>query len=112
MESTEELPLNDKLRQHWASLCKYPAMDLVGQGYSMIVSIPAAELYLWDVLTTVSALYPEVVETEVTHAKVITDGLRAGSFDRDPNGREVTLVTKAHKDLFFKKMDEILERTK
>ena len=112
LESTEELPLNDKLRQHWASLCKYPAMDLVGQGYSMIVSIPAAELYLWDVLTTVSALYPEVVETEVTHAKVITDGLRAGSFDRDPNGREVTLVTKAHKDLFFKKMDEILERTK
>ena len=112
LESTEELPLNDKLRQHWASLCKYPAMDLVGQGYSMIVSIPAAELYLWDVLTTVSALYPEVVETEVTHAKVITDGLRAGSFDRDPNGREVTLVTKAHKDLFFKKMVEILERTK
>ena len=43
---------------------------------------------------------------------MITDGLRAGSFDRDPNGREVTLVTKAHKDLFFKKMDEILERTK
>lgn len=112
LESTEEVPLNDELRQHWASLRKYPAMDLVGQGYSMIVSLPSAELYLWDVLTTVSALYPEVVETETVHAKVITDGLSAGSFIRDPNGREVTLVTKANKDLFFKRMDEILERTK
>lgn len=112
LESTEELPLNDELRQHWASLRKYPAMDLVGQGYSLIISIPSAELYLWDVLTTVSALYPEIVETETAHAKVITDGLRAGSFDRDPNGREVAIVTKAHKDLFFQKMDEILERTK
>lgn len=110
LESTEELPLNDELRQHWASLRKYPAMDLVGQGYSLIISIPSAELYLWDVLTTVSALYPEVVETEKTHAKVITDGLSAGSFVRDPQGREVELVTKANKELFFRKMDEILER--
>src|SRR5699024_7590866 len=30
LESTEELPLNDELRQHWASLRKYPAMDLIG----------------------------------------------------------------------------------
>ena len=110
LESTEELPLNDELRQHWASLRKYPAMDLIGQGYSLIVSIPSAELYLWDVLTTISALYPEVVETETAKARVITDGLSAGSFVRDPKGREVTLVTKANKDLFFQKMDEILER--
>ena len=110
LESTEELPLNDELRQHWASLRKYPAMDLIGQGYSLIVSIPSAELYLWDVLTTISALYPEVVETETAKARVITDGLSAGSFVRDPKGRKVTLVTKANKDLFFQKMDEILER--
>ena len=110
LESTEELPLNDELRQHWASLRKYPAMDLIGQGYSLIVSIPSAELYLWDVLTTISALYPEVVEPETAKARFITDGLSAGSFVRDPKGREVTLVTKANKDLFFQKMDEILER--
>lgn len=38
-------------------------MDLVGQGYSLIVSVPTAELYLWDVLTTMNALYPEIVTT-------------------------------------------------
>ena len=112
LESTEEIPLNDELRQHWASLRKYPAMDLVGQGYSLIISIFSAELYLWDVLTTVSALYPEVVESEKAKATVITDGMSAGSFRRDPNGREVDIVTKANKELFFQKMDEILERTK
>ncbi|ABX27029.1 MAG: ABC transporter substrate-binding protein [Lactobacillus helveticus] len=112
LESTEEIPLNDELRRHWASLHKYPAMDLIGQGYSLIISIPSAELYLWDVLTTVSALYPEVVETEKAKATVITDGMSAGSFRRDPNGREVDIVIKANKELFFQKMDEILERTK
>lgn len=112
LESTEEIPLNDELRQHWASLRKYPAMDLVGQGYSLIISIPSAELYLWDVLTTVSALYPEVVESKKARATVITDGMSAGSFRRDPNGREVDIVIKANKELFFQKMDEILERTK
>ncbi|NRO51112.1 nucleoside hydrolase [Lactobacillus helveticus] len=112
LESTEEIPLNYELRQHWASLRKYPAMDLVGQGYSLIISISSAELYLWDVLTTVSALYPEVVESEKAKATVITDGMSAGSFRRDPNGREVDIVTKANKELFFQKMDEILERTK
>ena len=28
----------------------------------------------------------------------------------DPNGKEITEVTKADKDLFFKKVDKILER--
>lgn len=63
LESSEELPLNDELRRHWASLRKYPAIDLVGQAYSLLVNppIPTAQLYFWDVLTTISALYPEVV---------------------------------------------------
>lgn len=112
LESTEELPLSDQLRQHWASLRKYPAMDLVGQGYSLIVSVPSAELYLWDVLTTMSALYPEIVETREANAKVITEGLSAGSFEEVPDGRKVTLVTKANKDLFYEKMDELLKSAK
>ncbi|ARD06823.1 ABC transporter substrate-binding protein [Lactobacillus amylolyticus] len=112
LESTEELPLSDKLRQHWASLRKYPAMDLVGQAYSLIVSVPSARLFLWDVLTTMSALYPEIVETRTAKAKVITDGLSAGSFDETPSGREVTLVTKANKKLFYQKMNELLKSAK
>ena len=112
LESTEELPLNNKLKLHWASLRRFPAMDLIGQGYSLIVSNPDSQLYLWDVLTTMSALYPQIVETRRVKAKVLTEGLAAGRFEEDKNGREITLVTRANKNLFFNKMDSILERTK
>ncbi|WEV44018.1 nucleoside hydrolase [Lactobacillus sp. ESL0684] len=115
LESSEELPLTDDLRLHWASLRKYPAMDLVGQGYSLLVNppIPSAQLYFWDVLTTISALYPEVVSaTAEHHVKVITSGIAQGKLVEDPAGKGITLVTKANKELFFHKWDELLEQTK
>ncbi|WEV70657.1 nucleoside hydrolase [Lactobacillus sp. ESL0785] len=115
LESSEELPLTDELRMHWASLRKYPAMDLVGQGYSLLVNPPVqtAQLYFWDVLTTISALYPEVVsEVEQRKVRVITSGIAQGRMEDAPNGREITLVTKANKELFFKRFDELLEQSK
>ncbi len=112
LESTEELPIDDKLRQHWASLRKYPAIDLVGQAYSLLVSVPEAKLYLWDVLTVISSLFPEVVETREAKASVITDGLAAGRLVEEENGRQITLVTRAHKDKFFERVDQLLKSAK
>lgn len=115
LESSEELPLTEELKLHWAKLRKYPAVDLVGQGYSLLVNPPiqTAQLYFWDVLTVISALCPDVVLTaEKRQIKVITTGIAAGRMEDDPNGREITLVTKADKDLFFKKFDELLLRAK
>lgn len=110
LESTEELPIDDQLRQHWASLRRYPAMDLVGQAYSLLVSVPSAQLYLWDVLTTISSIYPEVVKTRQTKAKVITSGLSAGKIVEDKDGIPITLVTSANKEMFYDKMDYLLKR--
>lgn len=112
LESTEEIPLTDELRQHWASLRKYPAIDLVGLGYSLIISVPGAELYLWDVLTTMSCLNPNLVTSKKANAKVITSGLAAGRMYEDPTGKELTLVTSTNKDAFFDEMDAILKRQK
>lgn len=115
LESSEELPLTNELKMHWAGLLKYPAVDLAGQAYSLLVNPPiqTAQLYFWDILTVISALYPEVVLTaEKRKVKVITKGTAAGRMEEDPNGREITLVTKADKDLFFKKFDELLMRAK
>jgi purine nucleosidase len=108
LESTEEIPLNQELRQHWASLRRYPAIDLVGQAYCLINSEPSNELYLWDVLTTMSALDPDLVETRPAKARVITTGLSAGSFIEDEHGRDLEIVTCAHQDAFFAEMDRIL----
>lgn len=115
LESSEELPLTNELKMHWAGLRKYPAVDLAGQAYSLLVNPPiqTAQLYFWDILTVISALYPEVVLTaEKRKVKVITKGTAAGRMEEDPNGLEITLVTKADKDLFFKKFDELLMRAK
>ena len=115
LESSEELPLTDEIRMHWASLREYPAADLVAQGYCLLVNPPtkSVQLYFWDVLTIISVLYPEVISESKKHQiKVITEGLAAGRMEDDPNGREITLVTKANKDLFFKKFDELLLRSK
>ncbi|MCT7764406.1 MAG: ABC transporter substrate-binding protein, partial [Lactobacillus iners] len=110
--STEELPLTDELRMHWAKMRQFPAIDLIGLGYSLIVSIPGAELYLWDVLTTMSALYPEVVTSSIeAKAKIITSGLADGRMYKADDGKKLTLVTSANKELFFQKMDEILKRS-
>ena len=115
LESSEELPLTDEIRMHWASLREYPAADLVAQGYCLLVNPPtkSVQLYFWDVLTIISVLYPEVIlESKKHQIKVITEGLAAGRMEDDPNGREITLVTKADKKLFFKKFDELLLRSK
>ncbi len=57
-----------------------------------------------------SALYPEIVTTREAKASVITDGLAAGRIVESENGRPITLVTNANKELFYQKMDELLER--
>ncbi|MRN06796.1 ABC transporter substrate-binding protein [Lactobacillus sp. 0.1XD8-4] len=108
LESTEEIPLTRELRLHWASLRKFPAIDLIGQGYSLVLADEAdSTYYLWDVLTTLSSLYPDLIETEDVKASVETSGVAAGRTYRNDNGRPLSLVTKTNKKEFFKLMDNL-----
>ena len=113
LESTEEIPLTVKLRDHWASLRQYLMMDLIGQGYALVLNYEAdSAYYLWDVLTTLSTFYPELVETKEELSSVYVDGARAGRTYKDPNGRKIDLVTKADKDKFFAIMDKLGKEAK
>ena len=58
-------------------------------------------------LTTLSALKPELVETEKTASIARVDGPAAGRTERDPQGTPMTLVTKADKEAFFHFFDEL-----
>lgn len=110
LESTEELPLTPDLRQSWARKRQAPAFDLIGQGYSLILSYEAnSTYYLWDVLTTLTSLDPRLVTTENTRANVITSGPGAGRTTRDQTGRPLTLVTSADKERFFQKFDQLAQ---
>lgn len=108
LESTEEIPLTQELQMYWASRRQEPAFDLIGQGYSLVLSYEANSVYyLWDVLTTLSALKPELVETERTASIVRVDGPAAGRTERAPHGTPMTLVTKADKTAFFTFFDQL-----
>lgn len=108
LESTDQVPLTRELRQHWASLRRYPAFDLIGQGYSLVHSFEANSIYyLWDVLTTMVSRYPELVTSKVVYSDVLTEGPGQGRTFIKEGGRPVTLVTGVHGEVFFKQIDEL-----
>ena len=63
--------------------------------------------YLWDVLTTVYCLHPEIAEVERVRCDVRVDGAAAGRTFRCDEGREVTLVTHADPKRFYGLVDEL-----
>lgn len=108
LESTDQLPLTPELRQHFANLRQYPAMDLIGYGYSLVMAFEADSIYyLWDVLTTITSKYPEIVTTELVTSDVISKGHGAGRTFITPDGRPITLVTQVDKDLFYQHFDDL-----
>lgn len=109
LDSTNQVPLTQELRWRWASQRKFPAMDLLGQGYSLVHSFEANSIYyLWDVLTTLVSNYPDLVESEVVKTSVLSTGLGAGrTYRDDENGRPVTFVTNVNSEAFFDKIDEL-----
>lgn len=108
LESTEELPLTRELCQHWAELRRYPAIDLIGQGYALVLNVAANNVYyLWDVLTTVYCLYADIAEVERVRCGVRVDGTAAGRTYRCEDGREVTLVTHCDAQRFYALVDEL-----
>ena len=108
LESTEELPLTRELCQHWATLRRYPALDLIGQGYALVLNVVANNVYyLWDVLTTVYCLYADIAEVECVRCDVRVDGAAAGRTYRCEEGREVALVTHADAERFYTLVDEL-----
>nr|SFZ86954.1 Inosine-uridine preferring nucleoside hydrolase [Loigolactobacillus rennini] len=108
LDSTNQVPLTQALRQRWAKQRRYPALDLIGQGYSLVHSFEAnSTYYLWDVLTTLVSHYPELVDTTQVNSTVIAAGPAAGRTEINTNGRPLTFVTNVHADAFFDKIDTL-----
>lgn len=113
LDSTDQVPLTDELRLRWAKQRTYPALDLIGQGYSLVHSFEANSIYyLWDVLTTLCSEYPELVESKQVKTDVITTGLSEGRTYETANGREVTFVTSVDAAAFYDKIDELAQSVK
>lgn len=110
LESTDELPLTDDLRHHWAQMTPFPAVDFIGQGYALVLSYEAnSTYYLWDVLTAMSSQYADLVTTKQVLGDVLTSGPGAGRTFLSDTGRPVQLVTKADKHAFFATVDRLAQ---
>lgn len=108
LDSTDQVPLTSELRLRWAAQRSYPALDLIGQGYSLVHSFEANSIYyLWDVLTTLSSRYPELIESKRVKTDVITTGSSEGRTYQTDKGREVTFVTSVDAAAFYDKIDEL-----
>lgn len=110
LDSTDQVPLTPELRARWATQRRYPALDLIGQGYSLVHSFEAnSTYYLWDVLTTLVSRYPELVDSKPIKSDVIASGPAAGRTFITEQGRDVTFVTSVHADAFYDKIDELAQ---
>ena len=110
LNSTKQVPLTQKVRDHWASLRRYPAEDLIGMGYSMM-HLFGNEYYLWDVLTMVLSYYPEIAKSKPIKADVVTSGAAAGRTYETPQGRPLTLITDVDSRAFYQKIDELCKNS-
>lgn len=108
LDSTDQVPLTPELRARWATQRRYPAIDLIGQGYSLVHSFEAnSTYYLWDVLTTLVSRYPELVDSKPIKSDVIAEGPAAGRTFISETGRDVTFVTNVHAEAFFDQIDAL-----
>lgn len=114
LESTRQIPLTPAIRQHWAELRRYAAIDLMGQGYALVPPLEHFETnatyYLGDVLNTVASEYPDIVSTKQVQADVLTTGPGAGRTFETPTGRPITLVTEVDQQAFFDQVDDLAKR--
>lgn len=105
LESTKKVPLTNDIRKMWAKQRQYLGVEFLGQCYAVVPPLEHFETnstyYLWDVLTTATIGYPELVKKMEVKSTVITSGQSQGRTELNPNGRPVQLVYDVNHDEFF-----------
>ena len=107
LNSTKQVPLTQQVRDHWARRCQYPAENLIGLGYSMMH--PFGDYYLWDVLTMIVSHFPEIAQSKMIRADVVTRGAAAGRIYETAQGEPVRLVTSVDARAFYRDIDQLCQ---
>lgn len=114
LESTNQVPLTLPVRQKWASLRRYIGVDFIGQCYASVPPLVHQETnatyYLWDVLTTMAAGFPDLVQTKTVRTKVHTLEPSQGKIEACADGRPVAVVYNVDSEKFFAQMIELAKK--
>ncbi|MYL62834.1 ABC transporter substrate-binding protein [Bacillus hwajinpoensis] len=112
LESTNQVPLTNDIRNMWAAQRKEIGVDFIGQCYAMCPPLVHVETnstyYLWDVLTTVSVTPQSFIHSRKVNCRVEKDGVSQGRTVLDKTGREVIVVDDVDRDLFFQYFTSVM----
>ncbi len=112
LESTNQVPLTNDVRNMWAAKRKEIGVDFIGQCYAMCPPLVHVETnstyYLWDVLTTVSVTPKPFIHSRKVKCRVEVDGVSQGRTVLDEIGREVIVVDDVDRDMFFNYFTSIM----
>ncbi|RYL87275.1 nucleoside hydrolase [Sporolactobacillus sp. THM19-2] len=114
LESTSQVPLTLPIRNQWASLRKYTGLDFIGQCYASVPPLihfeNNATYYLWDVLTTMAAGYPELVRTKKALTRVHVEEPCQGRIEPVEGGRPVEVVYDVDTRAFWSSLIELAKK--
>ena len=112
LESTNQVPLTNDVRNMWAAKRQEIGVDFIGQCYAMCPPLVHVETnstyYLWDVLTTVSVTPKSFIHSRKVKCRVEVDGVSQGRTVLDETGREVIVVDDVDRDMFFNYFTSIM----
>ncbi len=115
LESTDQVPLTDKIRHHWAMQAN-PGFDFLAQCYANVPPLRFIEnnstYYFWDVLTTLAMGYPDLVKTKQVKVTVSTQYPTHGKISISEHGRIVDVVDQVDQKAFYTCMDDLAKRAK
>ncbi|MCI1859767.1 MAG: nucleoside hydrolase [Sporolactobacillus sp.] len=105
LESTNQVPLTIPIRNRWAQMRRHIGLDFIGQCYASVPPLVHFEsnstYYLWDVLATMTAGYPELVQTKEVRTKVHVAPPSQGKIEAAADGRPIELVYHVDTDTFW-----------
>ncbi|KRN32073.1 nucleoside hydrolase [Liquorilactobacillus mali] len=114
LESTNNVPLTQTVRLHWAAQRRYPGLDFIGNSYAFVPELGLFETYstyyLWDVLTTCYFYDSSLVKTREIHCDVSTKTPSDGRTFLTENGRKANLVYDVDNAKFFALIDKLAKK--
>ncbi|MFT8364181.1 MAG: nucleoside hydrolase [Sporolactobacillus sp.] len=113
LESTRQVPLTPAVRQRWAEKRRFSGIDFLGQCYAAVPPLVHQETnstyFLWDVLTAVSAGFPQLVKAREVRTRVLTHEPSQGRIEQSDEGRLVDIVYAVDAEKFFATIERLAQ---
>ena len=97
LDATNQVPLTPGFIRRVQAAPRTPPVDFLARLLGRISRLlgPSRTFYMWDPLTAVAAVHPQVIGTETIAVRVQEDGPQQGSVFADPAGTPIQVALRA-----------------